>query len=368
MKHKMFNLLQRVTASGRKILYIDGLRFFAVVSVFIFHFIDFYTDHHNDFLTDWSHLKGNLQGSVMGVILFFAISGFLIAIPFYNAYVIRDGHVSLRHYYFRRLTRLEPPYIIHLVILLFLMVFILKTKTMAEVFPHFLASLFYVHEIVYKEMPLLNTVLWTLEIEIQFYLSAPLLALIFKLKALPRRLIFLSILIIFTFCKPIDFGFPTVFHFIHYFIVGFLALDIFMTIKQKLGKYLLFDGLCFSSILFLWFSTKDYWTLIFLFVLLAFSAQTVYFIKILENKFIYTIGGMCYSIYMLHQKIIYLVYSLVTRELIIGQHVLVDFFCRMLLTFAAVVLISSIFFIFIERPTMKKEWWRYRSWKKLFFT
>ena len=43
---KIFPLLQRVTSSGNKILYIDGLRFFAVVSVFLFHFVDCYNDNN----------------------------------------------------------------------------------------------------------------------------------------------------------------------------------------------------------------------------------------------------------------------------------------------------------------------------------
>ncbi|WP_313374145.1 hypothetical protein [Chishuiella sp.] len=45
----LLNLLQRVTYTGKKILYIDGLRFFAVVSVFIAHFFDYYIDNNPAF-------------------------------------------------------------------------------------------------------------------------------------------------------------------------------------------------------------------------------------------------------------------------------------------------------------------------------
>jgi Predicted acyltransferases len=359
-----FPLLQRITSSGEKLLYIDGLRFFAVISVFFFHFIDYYNDNHANSIKKYTFIYDYMQGSVMGVILFFSISGFLIAMPFYRHYVDKDGTFSLRNYYFRRLTRLEPPYIFHLLLLFFLMVFVLKTKPFAETVPHLLASVFYCHEIIYREMPVLNTVLWTLEIEIQFYVLAPLIALVFRLDRYPRRIILLLMIGIFAFYSPIDPGFPTIFRYIHYFLIGFLALDVYNGIKRRPGRSIFYDIICFTAILLLWVTKEAYLIILFLYILLVYSSKTVLFIKILENGIIYTIGGMCYSIYMLHQKLIYSLAGVIFPEVVIGNSYLSDFFIRLVFTLAATLFISSIFFMLIERPTMKKNWWRFRSPKE----
>ncbi|MCD9855159.1 acyltransferase [Epilithonimonas sp. JDS] len=364
-QEKILPLLQRVTSSGKKLLYIDGLRFFAVISVFLFHFIDYYDDQHVGFITKYRFIQDYLQGSVMGVILFFSISGFLIAMPFYSSYADSGQKFSLRDYYIRRLTRLEPPYIIHLILLFVLTVFILKTKTFSWAFPHLLASIFYSHEIIYGEMPVLNTVLWTLEIEIQFYIMAPLLALVFRLPRFPRRIALLTLISIFMFWKPVLFDFPSVLNYIHYFLTGFLALDVCMQFRDRAGKYILFDVACFSSLALLWFSAIEFVTGALLFVLLVCSPRTKYFIKILEHKIVYTIGGMCYSIYMLHQKVIYMVHAVFLRHTLIGNSYLTDFFVRLFYTLIFTLLVSAVFFILVERPTMKKLWWRYRSLRKL---
>ncbi len=52
----------------------------------------------------------------LGVKVFFAISGFVLALPFLKYYLgISDKKVQLKSYFIRRLTRLEPPFIITLV-------------------------------------------------------------------------------------------------------------------------------------------------------------------------------------------------------------------------------------------------------------
>src|SRR2546421_3270894 len=48
--------------------------------------------------------------------------------------------------------------------------------------PHLRASAFYVHNIVYHEFSSINPVAWSLEIEVQFYILAPLLACVFLIR------------------------------------------------------------------------------------------------------------------------------------------------------------------------------------------
>ena len=55
-----------------------------------------------------------------GVRLFFVLSGLVLALPFARQYLADGKRVVLSSYYMRRLTRLEPPYIVS--VLLFVVV------------------------------------------------------------------------------------------------------------------------------------------------------------------------------------------------------------------------------------------------------
>jgi acyltransferase-like protein len=127
---RLFDRLSRRTASGRHIPEIDGLRFVAIGLVVAFHAelllgvaigrADLGAPfgqviHHASApapTRSWTVLAV-LQGR-MGVELFFVISGFILALPFIAANLRGGRPVSLRAYYLRRLTRLEPPYLLAL--------------------------------------------------------------------------------------------------------------------------------------------------------------------------------------------------------------------------------------------------------------
>jgi peptidoglycan/LPS O-acetylase OafA/YrhL len=49
-----------------------------------------------------------------GVWIFFALSGFILALPFAEWRICGGKPVTLKKYYFRRLTRIEPPYLVNL--------------------------------------------------------------------------------------------------------------------------------------------------------------------------------------------------------------------------------------------------------------
>ena len=105
--------------------------------------------------------------------LFFTISGFILFLP-YAAHFLRGGkQPRLRQYYFRRVTRIEPPYLIHLGIA-FVIALVINDRDPLQLAPHLMASAFYLHNLIYGMSSTLNTVAWSLEIEVQFYLLAPL--------------------------------------------------------------------------------------------------------------------------------------------------------------------------------------------------
>ncbi|HYW39566.1 MAG TPA: acyltransferase family protein, partial [Terriglobales bacterium] len=90
----------------------DGLRFAAIGMVILFHLNGYLTAKSPFYSAAPPHSDWLAQAAMVGfrgVELFFVISGFILGLPFAAHYLKGAAPVSLRKYYLRRLTRLEPP-------------------------------------------------------------------------------------------------------------------------------------------------------------------------------------------------------------------------------------------------------------------
>src|SRR5580692_4604220 len=111
----MLGRLRRITRDGRWIPEIDSLRFIAIFSVFLFHL-------HGELLVRsggiavleprYVWLFHGIRQGYRGVELFFVISGFILGLPFARHCLKEAPKVRLGKYFLRRLTRLEPTYIV----------------------------------------------------------------------------------------------------------------------------------------------------------------------------------------------------------------------------------------------------------------
>jgi len=370
---RLRKLLTRVTSSGQYIPFIDGLRFLSITMVILFHFFDYYKDRAYPYeLSDETRnqIMRFTSSGFAGVMLFFGISGFVLGSPFIRQYVYGGKAVRIKDYLLRRVTRLEPPYII-VITLLFILSLITGTKGgFYELLPHYLASFFYSHNIIYGDYPVLSDVLWSLEIEIQFYLLAPLLALVFRLNKNVRRIILLIIILTYTqhIRSHIDpFAFKSIVKYIEYFLAGFLAADLYYEYKDKIKHSYIFDAVSIYTIISIWCGIDDVPLSFKVFVLMLSSAFSIYWKKLISLRLVTIIGGMCYTIYMLHQRILYLVLGNFKPKQLIADNIFIDVITRAFIYLIPLSIVCTLFFIFVERPTMKKEWWKYRSLKKLFF-
>lgn len=368
----MKKLLTRVTSTNHYLPYIDGIRAICVVMVLIFHFSDYYKDRVYSGIIKDDNI--NLMFTTTGysaVMLFFSISGFILATPFINEYVYNGKAVNIKQFFIRRLTRIEPPYFIIVTILFILSVFVSTKGGFAELLPHYLYSMTYTSNFFSGgDFPVLSDVLWSLEIEVQFYLLAPLIGLIFKLNKYVRRVIMIVVILFYTehIRTHIDpFAFRTLIKYFEYFFAGFLAADLYFEYKNKLKPSIIFDLIAFYVTLALFIEIPSFNLSVSVFLILFSSAFSTVWKKFLSLPFMTIVGCMCYSFYMIHQRLLYIVLGNFKNHELIAGNVYIDFTLRLIMYIIPLALATIVFFIFVERPTMKKDWWKYRDLKKLFF-
>ena len=242
----------RVTSSGRYVPEVDGLRGLAIVLVVFFHCHHLFRTGNEPISSTEMIAEGWTAATIFlpnfffakgwfGVQIFFVISGMVLALPFASHYLQGAAHPKVKDYFRRRLIRIEVPYIITLTFfLLYAVTF--QDRLWNEMLPRYFAGLIYSHSLIYDGAlnPLL-WVSWTLEIEIQFYLLAPLLCTVFKIPntLLRRGILLLAILFIEPCVDAANAAFPSVIwresilNQFSYFFAGILLADLYLSPKLK---------------------------------------------------------------------------------------------------------------------------------------
>ena len=357
--------LKRITSGGRFIPQIDGLRFIAIMSVIVIHIHALLGQGHGVpktvELVPYTETMHML--SKRGVYLFFVISGFILGTPFAQMYINRSGTVNLKSYFKRRLTRLEPPYILCMIICTFVLVS-RGTLIFREALPHLLAGLGYAHAIFYdgQNNPI-NGVTWSLEVEIQFYILVPLLTLLYRIQGRGvRRTVLITSILTSSWCSLHLLYFPIrIVYAAPFFLAGLLIADIHSEFGElwKGANSYAWDGVALLGWPFVWIPAEPaaHLALPLLFIVLVIAAFRGRLVsRLLSLPFVTSIGGMCYSIYLFHFYIISACEHR-TESLTLGIHSYILYFIlQSAIVLPVVLVICGLFFVLIERPCMNPRW------------
>jgi peptidoglycan/LPS O-acetylase OafA/YrhL len=370
--HFLLTRLRRITSGATWIPEIDGLRFVAIAAVVIYHIGGQTMSKSGVAWTTQAWylpiMHFFLNGS-RGVQLFFVISGFILGRPFARQHLLGEKRVKLGDYYLRRVTRLEPPYILNLLILTLAIALYMHTPWPA-LLTHLLASVFYLHGLSYREVSWINGVTWSLEIEIQFYIFVPLLVLLYRIrKTSLRRGVFLAAILFFSVFEKWAFAqnftspresilYETVIVSLQFFLSGLLLSDIYLTSLPQWRPNILWDVaslICWPAIFYV-DATWDAVLLPPLMIVVFLGAfRGIYFPRFFRLEGIALIGGMCYSIYLWHFFVISIVFRL-SKHFTAGHDYLSNVLLQCVYLLPAVLFFCTLYYLLVERPCMDPKW------------
>src|SRR5580692_10533687 len=110
----------------------------------------------------------------VGVHLFFFLSGFVISYPFLRALERGAPMPSWQHFYYRRFIKIVPSYVLSMVVAFVIGYAAIVRYGSTPVWQEILTHLLFIHTWWQPTYGSINGVLWTLAVEVEFYLLFPL--------------------------------------------------------------------------------------------------------------------------------------------------------------------------------------------------
>ncbi len=367
--------LRRIMTSGTWVPQIDGLRFVAIVSVLLFHIVGQLgsrSGHPVPIQPRYDTLVQMAGNGDRGVPLFFALSGFILARPFLRQHRLHGRPVALRAYYLRRLTRLEPPYVLSIV--LYTVALACYGLPLRPMLPHAAASMLYLHNFLYNGVSTINFVTWSLEIEVQFYVIAPLLGMLYLLgPTFLRRGVFAALILaggafsLYANSHDTLLWHWTVLAHLHYFLTGFLLAEIVEGHQTQPFRSPVWDAVSVLGWPIVFLLPRTYATVAWLPLLILPLYLAAFYgpasNRFFRRPFVALTGGMCYSIYLMHMLVISVVFK-ATRHLVVFQDFLLNYLVQILTLGTAIGVCCTLFYVLVERPCMDPQWPQ-RLWNRL---
>ncbi len=316
-----------------RITALDGLRGLAALSVAVHHFCRY---------TDAPFYSGFPLGR-LGVMIFFTLSGFLMARLYLGEDFSRD---NVSHYFMRRVARVVP--LFYVAVLAAYTLFLVK----GSAWPFAPVN----HQSTLEHMLFIDgdNVLWTIPVEMRFYLAFPVLwwlaASFGKGTMVLWATVFLAVLAWLEFPEHELVRFDAV----PYFFVGVLAA--LVPVAPGRGNDVLF---CIAVLAIVacqpvvrkafGFTASTEWAsvllLLSMFLLIATCAQSKFAEIALGGRWMVYLGSISYSLYILHFPIIRVCVALGSESL--GR------VASAAICLSAILVVSALSFRFIELPMQK---------------
>ncbi|MEO8760803.1 MAG: acyltransferase [Bacteroidia bacterium] len=323
-----------MSKAKKEIPILDNLRAIAAWSVCLFHFICTTTG----FINSDSFIYHVFSFGSYGVHLFFVISGLVIPWSlFHSSYQIKNFF----KFFIKRLARLEPPYIVSVIIML--VVIGARKYSPAyngnEVVVSTKQLLLHVGYLIpfFNGMTWLNNVYWTLAIEFQYYIIIGLLYFLFVSKLFYVRYLAYILITVFPIILPyanfLPFWLPV-------FGIGILIFLFKSNLITK-TEFVLVSALFAVNILIFNQLTAGVVSVLSEFVIIfAFNKST---------KILAWLGKFSYSVYLMH--------AIVGAAAVnILSHYATNFYTKVAIVIAGAVVtfISSYcMYLFVEKPSKK---------------
>ncbi|OAH43943.1 acyltransferase [Sphingobium yanoikuyae] len=320
---------------------LDALRGIAAFSVLLFHYFNIYPK-----LFPHGHrLPPLFEHGGYGVLLFFAISGFVIAFSL-------EGTRSAADFAVKRFARLFPVYWAAMALSIGIVLLLgagqlLPPAWVIPVNMTMLQGYFY--------LPAVDGVYWTLGVELAFYCCMlaiwmgrgfarlewlllgwlAIKAAIAGWHAMPSRLVMLLVL-----------------DYIPFFIIGMLFYRIWSG-HRRWGQQALFFVAALATIA--WADPREYLVAALL-VMAIFAAMLRGWLPFLRHRLLLWLGAISYALYLIHHNAGLAIMNLVDRA---GLSTWIG----LLLATAASLLLASALTYGVERPAARRinRWWRERT-------
>jgi peptidoglycan/LPS O-acetylase OafA/YrhL len=357
---------------------IDGLRLFAIGTVITYHAniqacrskFPGIQDSELDQLYSSSWLTEVLAQGNVGVPVFFAISGFVLGLPFARHRLKGGPPVLLGPYFERRLSRLEVPYLLALLLALVGAIAAGREWSLGNL----AASAAYVHMFVFGTKSTINPVAWSLEIEVQFYCLAPLLAGLYLIgsswcRALALACLMIPSIIMRAFYDDALRGIhldQSLLGYGFYFLTGMVVLEMYLSdlLAPTKKRHAAFDVLgVLSVVVLLWPDDESKFVRAISFVpsciglfIAAFRGRL--FNAFFRSTWVVLIGGMCYSIYLLHYGIMIAISAKLGPRLVVDGPLWLTSAIFLMTIAPLSVLPCIVFYLLVERPCMRRGWHR----------
>lgn len=260
----------------------------------------------------------------LAVYYFFTLSGFLIFRALYTE-IKKTNQLDFKKFYMNRMKRLFPVYYLVFFIGLVLYEFILpqigiyskKSNSIFELIINYLLLIPNVYKYYYPNVGSILIVLWSIGVEVQFYIFIPIFLYIFKENMIKSMIVLLIILLLILLFYPIFYSYGNYFYlFLGGGLLSILSLNFKITLFQNkilhYSIYLLFILSFFTN----WFNFENIFA--FHFFNLVISSLMISFVSdypifIIKSKKLDYFGKISYGIYMYHMIVITLLLFIIDK-------------------------------------------------------